>query len=168
MYELAESTEVRLIARISLGWMAVAGAAGIAIGVAAGSVALVGLGIYSALAGVASLPRAPRQAGLGLLLLAPALAAAATRGLLSSSHPDSSWLGIVLALACVLVIAALAHAKQQVGLRADSPVPALAALAGLLGNAALGAWWLDPVAALVIAGVALNEGRALWQGDCDC
>ena len=43
-----------------------------------------------------------------------------------------------------------------------------AVLVGLLGNAAFGLWWLDPVAALVVAAVALREGRASWRGEGCC
>jgi len=53
MHELAESTEVRLLTRIGLGWMTFVGAAAIAVGVTGGGVALAGFGIYTALAGVA-------------------------------------------------------------------------------------------------------------------
>ena len=35
---------------------------------------------------------------------------------------------------------------------------AAAVLVGLIGNALFGLWWLDPLAALVVAGVALGEG----------
>ena len=35
---------------------------------------------------------------------------------------------------------------------------AAAVLVGLAGNALFGLWWLDPIAALVIAGVAVREG----------
>ena len=41
-------------------------------------------------------------------------------------------------------------------------------LAGLIANAALGWWWADPVAALVIAVVAVKEGRDAWHGDACC
>jgi divalent metal cation (Fe/Co/Zn/Cd) transporter len=43
-----------------------------------------------------------------------------------------------------------------------------AVLVGLLGNALLGAWWLDPIAALVIAGVAVREGLETWHGEGCC
>jgi len=36
------------------------------------------------------------------------------------------------------------------------------------GNAALGWWWLDPIAALLIAGIAISEGLATWRGDGCC
>jgi divalent metal cation (Fe/Co/Zn/Cd) transporter len=41
-------------------------------------------------------------------------------------------------------------------------------LAGLLLNAFAGWWWADPIAALVIAGVAAREGRQAWRGDTCC
>jgi hypothetical protein len=41
-------------------------------------------------------------------------------------------------------------------------------LVGLVANATLGWWWADPIAALVIAGVAVKEGREAWRGDSCC
>src|SRR3989449_11333694 len=43
-----------------------------------------------------------------------------------------------------------------------------ALLVGLLGNALVGAWWLDPVVGLLIAGVAVKEGREAWRGGGCC
>jgi divalent metal cation (Fe/Co/Zn/Cd) transporter len=43
-----------------------------------------------------------------------------------------------------------------------------ALLIGLLANVLLGWWWADPVAALVIAAVALPEGRQSWRGEGCC
>lgn len=43
-----------------------------------------------------------------------------------------------------------------------------ALLLGLLGNALLGAWWLDPVVGLLIAAVAVKEGREAWRGEGCC
>ncbi len=38
-----------------------------------------------------------------------------------------------------------------------------------LGNALVGAWWLDPAVGLLIAGVAVKEGRDAWRGEgCAC
>ena len=34
-----------------------------------------------------------------------------------------------------------------------------AVLIGLAGNALFGAWWLDPVIGLIVAAVAVKEGR---------
>jgi hypothetical protein len=36
---------------------------------------------------------------------------------------------------------------------------------GLGANALAGWWWADSLAALIIAAVALNEGRESWQVD---
>jgi divalent metal cation (Fe/Co/Zn/Cd) transporter len=44
---------------------------------------------------------------------------------------------------------------------------AAAVLVGLLGNTALGWWWLDPVVGLGIAALAIREGRQAWRGE-DC
>jgi divalent metal cation (Fe/Co/Zn/Cd) transporter len=43
----------------------------------------------------------------------------------------------------------------------------IALLVGLGANAAFGWWWADPLAGLVIAAVAIREGREAWRGD-DC
>ena len=76
---------------------------------------------------------------------------------------------------------ALGIAKQRLAVRLDSAATrgegrqnmlcaylAAALLVGLLGNALFGAWWLDPVVGLVIAVVALIEGRNAWRGEACC
>ena len=46
---------------------------------------------------------------------------------------------------------------------------AAALLLGLVGNVSVGAWWLDPVVGLLIAAVAVKEGREAWRGEgCGC
>ena len=40
--------------------------------------------------------------------------------------------------------------------------------AGLLLNATLGWSWADPIAGLIIAGVAIREGIESWRGDACC
>ena len=44
----------------------------------------------------------------------------------------------------------------------------VALLLGLGANALFGLWWADPVTALVIAGVAVKEGRESWRGESCC
>ncbi len=44
----------------------------------------------------------------------------------------------------------------------------VALLIGLLANALLGSWWADPLAALVIAAVAVREGVESWRGEGCC
>jgi Co/Zn/Cd efflux system component len=41
-------------------------------------------------------------------------------------------------------------------------------LVGLAVNSLFGWSWADPVAALVIAAVAVREGRQAWRGDACC
>ena len=43
-----------------------------------------------------------------------------------------------------------------------------ALLLGLLGNTLFGAWWLDPIVGLLIAGVAVGEGLEAWRGEGCC
>ena len=43
-----------------------------------------------------------------------------------------------------------------------------ALLVGLLLNSVLGWSWADPVAALVIAAIAVREGVNAWRGDTCC
>jgi hypothetical protein len=38
----------------------------------------------------------------------------------------------------------------------------------LVGNAAVGAWWLDPIVGLLIAGLAVKEGAEAWRGEGCC
>lgn len=46
---------------------------------------------------------------------------------------------------------------------------AIAVFAGLLANTLFGAWWLDGMIALAIAGWAVIEGRRAWAGQsCAC
>lgn len=47
-------------------------------------------------------------------------------------------------------------------------LPSGVLLLGLLLNATLGWSWADPVVALVIAAVAVKEGREAWRGDGCC
>ncbi len=41
-------------------------------------------------------------------------------------------------------------------------------LVGLVLNATFGWWWADPAAGLVLAALAVREGRAAWRGDGCC
>ncbi|MBM7489501.1 hypothetical protein JOD64_000723 [Micromonospora luteifusca] len=41
-------------------------------------------------------------------------------------------------------------------------------LVGLAVNSLFGWWWADPAAVLIIAAVAVKEGREAWRGDSCC
>ena len=185
----------RALSWLSLGWMAIEGAVAIGAAIVAGSVALLGFGIDSAIEGLASViiiwrftghrrlseqaeQRAQKLVAAQFFLLAPYVAQEAIRTLLAGERPSTSWLGIGLAVSSIAVMPLLGRAKQRIGARLGSAATAgegtqnllcayLAAgvLTGLLANTLFGLWWLDPVIALGIAALAVHEGREAWDGD---
>lgn len=103
------------------------------------------------------------------------------RDLVSGARPDSSIVGIGLTGASIVIMPWLAWAKrragEQLGSRlviADAAETRLCAwlsvstFAGLVGYAAVGATWIDPVAGFVIAYFAVREGREAWAGEIGC
>jgi divalent metal cation (Fe/Co/Zn/Cd) transporter len=178
--------------------MALEGLVAIAAGIVAGSIALIGFGIDSAIEGFASVVivwrftgsrtlshaaegRAQKLVAVQFFILAPYVAVESVRTLVNGSHPDESVVGIALAASSLVVMPYLGRAKQRIGARIGSSATASegkqnllcaylagALLVGLLGNALLGAWWLDPVVGLLIAIVAISEGREAWRGEACC
>lgn len=195
---LAAARRARLLSWISLAWMGAEGVLGIVLGVLAGSIALIGFGLDSFIEGVASLviiwrftgarlhseaaeQRAQKLVAVQFFVLAPIVALEALRQLLSGDEPSVSWLGIVLATTSLIGMPLLGVAKRRLADQLGSAATrgegtqnllcaylAAAVLVGLLGNALFGLWWLDPLAALVIAGVAVKEGMASWRGEGCC
>ena len=182
----------RLLAWTGIGWHAIEFGVAVAAGVAAGSIALIGFGIDSIVESAASLVvvwrlgselrerRAQQLIALSFFMLAAYVGAEAVRALATADRPGTSWLGIGLAAVTAPTMPLLAIAKRRVGRALGSAATAqegeqnmvcaylsLALLAGLLANALAGWWWADPAAALLIAGVAVREGREAWHGD-DC
>jgi divalent metal cation (Fe/Co/Zn/Cd) transporter len=105
----------------------------------------------------------------------------AVLSLLGLGEARPSGIGIALATASLIVMPVLSLAQRRAGRElgstsavADSKQTLLctylsaALLAGLLLNAVVGWSWADPVAALVIAAVAVREGRNAWRGDPCC
>jgi divalent metal cation (Fe/Co/Zn/Cd) transporter len=194
----ALAARAKLLSWLSLAWMTVEGAVAIAAGIAAGSIALVGFGLDSAIEGFASViiiwrftgervfshaaeERAQRLVAVQFFLLAPYVGFESVRALADGEHAETTWLGIALAIGSVVLMPALAIAKQRLADQLGSAATAGegrqnmlcaylagALLLGLLGNALLGAWWLDPVVGLVIAAVAVKEGREAWRGEGCC
>ena len=102
------------------------------------------------------------------------------RSLLGSAEADHSTIGIVLASLSLLVMPFLSYAQRRTGRElgsatavADSQQTLLCTylsavlLVGLVLNSLFGWSWADPIAGLIIAAVALKEGREAWKGD-DC
>lgn len=125
--------------------------------------------------------RALRLIALTFFVLATYVVFEAGRDLLAAGEEAAdSPVGIVLAALSLAVMPALAWAKRRTALALGSPTLradaketflcawlSAALLAGLALNAAFGWWWADPVAALAIAGLAVNEGIEAWRGDED-
>ena len=189
----------RRLSWISLVWMSAEGAIAIVAGLLAGSVALTGFGLDSGIEGFASAiiiwrftgqrtlsdhaeRRAQQLVAVQFFLLAPYVAFEAIRALAAGEHAGASWLGIGLAITSLIGMPVLGVAKRRIGERLGSVATkgegaqnllcaylAGALLVGLLGNALLGAWWLDPMVALLIAAVAVREGTLAWRGEgCGC
>ena len=92
-----------------------------------------------------------------------------------------SSIGIVLAAVSLLIMPLLSWAERRAGRElgslsavADSKQTLLCTylsavlLIGLLLNSLLGWSWADPIAALVIAAIAVREGINAWKGDTCC
>lgn len=105
----------------------------------------------------------------------------AIRALAGTGEAERSVPGIVIAALSLAVMPFLSAAQRKAGRElgsasavADSQQTLLCTylsavlLIGLVLNATLGWSWADPVAALVIAAIALKEGRDAWQGKGCC
>ncbi len=195
---LRAAQRARLLSWISLAWMGAEGAIALTAGIMAGSIALIGFGIDSVIEGVASLVivwrftgsrllsesaerRAQKLVAIQFFLLAPYVGIEALHKLISTEQPGTSWLGIALVTTSLIGMPLLGRAKRRLAHQLGSVATrgegtqnilcaylAGAVLVGLLGNTLFGFWWLDPVAALVIAGVAVREGLESWRGEGCC
>jgi divalent metal cation (Fe/Co/Zn/Cd) transporter len=185
----------RRLSWASLVYMAAEGSIAIAAGILAGSVALVGFGLDSAIEGFASVVivwrftghrvfsdaaerRAQVLVAIQFFILAPYVAFESVSALVTGERADVSAVGIALAATSLVVMPALGIAKQRLAVRLGSVATrgegrqnmlcaylAGALLLGLLGNLWFGAWWLDPLVGLLIAAVAVREGIEAWRGE---
>jgi divalent metal cation (Fe/Co/Zn/Cd) transporter len=190
----------RLLAWLGIGWHGIEAAIAVAAGLVAGSIALIGFGADSLVESFAGLVllwrlanarassegaerRAQQLISVSFYVIAAYVAVEASRTLLQADRPEVSWLGIGLATVTLVTMPPLANAKAKVGDQLRSSATKSegrqnmlcaylsgALLIGLGANAVFGAWWADPISALVIAAVALREGREAWRGDscADC
>jgi divalent metal cation (Fe/Co/Zn/Cd) transporter len=187
---------IRLLVAATIAYNVAEAAVAITAGTIASSTALIGFGLDSVVevASAAAVawqfsaadPHRREKAALRLIALSFfALAAYVTvesvRALAGAAEADHSPVGIGLAALSLLVMPVLSHAQRRAGREfgsasavADSKQTLLCAylsavlLVGLVANAALGWWWADPIAALVIAAVAVKEGRQAGRGDACC
>jgi len=195
---LRAAKRARALSWLSLAWMGAEGAIAITAGITAGSIALIGFGIDSAIEGFASLvivwrftggrllshtaeQRAQKLVAVQFFLLAPYVGIEAVRHLVTAHEVETSVLGMVLTATSLIGMPFLGIAKQRLADTLGSSAThgegaqnllcaylAGAVFLGLAGNAAFGWWWLDPIAALLIAGIAVKEGLATWRGEGCC
>ena len=186
----------QLLAGASVAYNVAEAVVAIASGRAADSTALVGFGLDSTVEVMSGLVilwqfrhpipeerehQARRLIAVSFFALAAYVVVESVRALASREQPDTSVVGIVLAALSLAVMPLLSHWQRRTGRElgsgavvADGTQTLLCTylsavlLVGLLANALLGWWWLDAVAALVIAAVAVREGRSNWRGDACC
>ena len=188
----------RWLAWASLLWMTLEGALGVLAGIQANSISVLTWAASSAVEGLASAiviwrftgqrtlsehaeRRAQRWVAASFFLLAPYFLYEAVHRLIAGTEAKATALAIVLTASSVVLMPLLGWTKLRLGRQLDSGATAgegvqnmlcaAQALAALLALAAAGGGiaFVDPLAALVIAGIAVKEGLELWRGEeCDC
>ena len=191
------SRRAQLLAGASVLWNSAEAVVAIAAGAAASSVALVGFGLDSLVEMSSGLiilwqfrhpmpetreRRALRLIAVSFFALAAYVSVESVRALLSGQEAEGSLVGIAIAALSLMVMPFLSWAQRRTGralgsstVVADSKQTLLCTdlsavlLVGLLLNATLGWWWADPLVGLVVAWLALREGREAWRGEtCGC
>lgn len=187
----------QLLAAASVSYNAIEAIVAIAAGAAASSIALVGFGLDSLVEMSSGLiilwqfrhpmpetreRTALRAIAVSFFALAAYVTVESARSLLTGEGGETSRVGIVIAALSLVIMPALSWAQRRTGRQlgsatvvADSKQTLLCTylsavlLVGLLLNATLGWWWADPIVGLVIAALALREGREAWRGQaCTC
>lgn len=187
---------VRLLVAATITYNVIEAVIAIGAGVAASSTALIGFGLDSVIevssaAAVAWQfagrdPEAREKTTLRIIAfsffaLAAYVTVESVRALLGQGEAEHSTVGLALAAVSLAVMPLLSHAQRRAGRElgsrtavADSKQTLLCTylsgvlLVGLGLNSLFGWSWADPVAALVIAAVAVKEGREAWKGDTCC
>ncbi|TFV79357.1 cation transporter [Blastococcus sp. CT_GayMR19] len=173
-----------------VGWDVVEGTVAVTAGLLAGSIALVGFGIDSAIEVFAALvviwqlrkdgkqryTLALRLIALSFFLLAGYVIYKSVSDLINANEPDPSPVGIILAAVATVVMIPVAIAQKRTGEALGNQVLvaqsnetwvsnylSISLLLGLGLNALFGWWWADPLVALLISLVAVREGWEAWR-----
>ena len=190
------SRRIRLFVAATITYNVIEAVVAISAGTVASSAALVAFGLDSVVEVLSAAavawqfaspdPEAREKTALRLVAfsffgLAAIVTLDSFRTLLGFAEPQHSPVGIVLAAVSLAVMPVLSWAQRRAGRElgsrsavADSRQTLLCTylsavlLAGLVLNSTLGWTWADPIAALVIAGIAVKEGREAWRGDSCC
>lgn len=186
----------RTLAGLSVAYNVVEGMVAVSAGVAAGSVALVGFGLDSAVEVSSGLiilwqfshkiPESRERQALRLLALSFFALAAyvgleSARALITGAQAEHSRVGIGLAAASLIIMPFISYAQRRTGRALESDAVfadgtqtllctylSAVLLVGLLLNEAFGWYWADPLAGLAIAAVAMHEGFEAWKGEGCC
>lgn len=184
---------IRWIVAVTIGYNLVEAVVAIAAGSAASSRALIAFGLDSTIEVLSAAAvawqftrRDPAQwekptlrvIAIAFFALAAYVITTSLLALFARIEPQHSTLGIVLTAVSVVVMPFLSLAERRTGREvgsasavSDSKQTLIctylsgAVLIGLVLNTALGWWWADAVAGLVIAGFAIREGIEAWRGD---
>ncbi|WP_238847556.1 cation diffusion facilitator family transporter [Nocardia arthritidis] len=187
---------IRLFVAATISYNALEAIVALAAGAEAGSTALIGFGLDSVIEVSSAAAIAWQFAGrdpqarerVALRIIACSFFALAAYVTVDSIHALSGAdaarhapVGIGLAAVSLVVMPALSRGQRRTGRElgsasavADSKQTLLCTylsavlLAGLALNSLFGWTWADPVAALVIAGLAVKSGRDAWRGDTCC
>ena len=164
-----DARRARWLAWASLAWMTAEAIAGLVAGLAAGSLALTGWALGSAIEGLASAAviwrftgsrtfsdsgerRSGKAVAVSFWLLAPWIVVEAIRDLVAHHQAATSLAGIVLTACSVVIMPGLGMAKRRLGQRLDSGATAGEGAQNLMCAAQ---------AAAVLAALAV---AAVWQG----
>jgi divalent metal cation (Fe/Co/Zn/Cd) transporter len=187
---------VRLLVAATIAYNVIEAVVAITAGTIASSTALIGFGLDSVIevssaAAVAwqfagrdpeaREKRALRIIAVSFFALAGYVTVESVRALIGGAEAEHSGVGLVLAAVSLAVMPWLSYAQRRAGRElgsrtavADSKQTLLCTylsavvLVGLALNSLFGWSWADPIAALVIAAVAVKEGREAWRGDSCC
>jgi divalent metal cation (Fe/Co/Zn/Cd) transporter len=187
---------IRLLVAATITYNLVEAVVAITAGTIASSAALVGFGLDSGIEVASALAvawqfsagdherrerAALRVIAISFFALAAYVSFDALRALLGGTEADHSTPGLILAALSLAIMPGLSYAQRRAGRElgsasvvADSKQTLLCTylsavlLVGLALNSLFGWSFADPLAALVIAGVALKEGREAWRGDACC
>ncbi|WP_375430706.1 cation transporter [uncultured Friedmanniella sp.] len=190
------SRRIRWFVAATISYNVVEAVVAMAAGTRASSSALIGFGLDSVIevASAAAVawqfagrdPEARERTALRVIAfsffgLAAFVTVDAARSLLGGGTPEHSTIGLVLAAVSLAVMPLLSYGQRRTGRElgsrsalADSKQTLLCTylsavlLVGLALNSLFGWTWADPVAALVIAAVAVREGVEAWRGEVCC
>ncbi|GAA5082506.1 divalent metal cation (Fe/Co/Zn/Cd) transporter [Thermocatellispora tengchongensis] len=187
---------IRLLVAATITYNVIEAVVAITAGAMASSAALIGFGLDSVVevASAAAVAwqfsaadherrekTALRVIAISFFALAAYVTFDAVRALSGVGEAEHSTPGLILAALSLVIMPFLSYAQRRTGRElgsvsavADSKQTLLCTylsavlLVGLALNSLFGWSWADPVAALVIAAVAVKEGREAWRGDACC